>query len=300
MSVPITLLPRRGVTYAWNSDHHNSHTGPEGRQHGFIAQELGQVLPELVSEDRQGYKVVAYSRLVPTLAASLSWALGRLDAIESLQQADVASLAMSTAADYRIDEAFTRHQGLGALRQRSGGNMPTAITEYRGADITTTAAATAAVAISAEADRARAIGASSSSTAESDVKDGDHKIATLSVTRSGVGTGSEAVYGEPEIGGDGAGQLISARFAAASRTAGGVAVRLGEGSVGVNLGDTTSERGVGRGPAVKYREADEAKSARKLVEENSILRGKVAVLEARLEELERKIGVIFRDRSLDI
>lgn len=52
------------------------------RQHGFIAQEVERVAPEVVAEDGNGYKTVAYSRLVPTLAAALSAALDRLDNLE--------------------------------------------------------------------------------------------------------------------------------------------------------------------------------------------------------------------------
>lgn len=57
------------------------------RQLGFIAQEVEDVVPEVVAEDGNGYKTVAYSRLVPTLAAALSSALDRLDRLEDLRSA---------------------------------------------------------------------------------------------------------------------------------------------------------------------------------------------------------------------
>ncbi|CAM9852521.1 unnamed protein product, partial [Discosporangium mesarthrocarpum] len=43
---------------------------PDGRHTGFIAQEVEQSLPGygLVSEDPEGFKVMAYSRVVPILA----------------------------------------------------------------------------------------------------------------------------------------------------------------------------------------------------------------------------------------
>lgn len=229
---------------------------------------------------------MAYSRLVPTLTASLSWALGRLDALESLQQAGVSSATKSRAADYSIDEAFTGHDGLGALRQRSGQTTHMAIAVDDGADI---AVATAAAAIfAAEAKRRSSIGDSSSSAIGIDIRDGDPKPATQGVTRVGIGIGIEAVSDEPDIG---------TRFAASSTR--GVSVPLG-GGAGVSLGNAASERGGGRESGIEYLAVDEAKSVREMVEENSILREKVASLEARLEDVERKIGTILQDRSLDV
>lgn len=72
---PIAFPPPKAV---------NSQSWATGgrRQQGFIAQEVEQVAPEVVAEDGNGYKTVAYSRLVPTLAAALSAALDRLDKLE--------------------------------------------------------------------------------------------------------------------------------------------------------------------------------------------------------------------------
>lgn len=80
----------RAVTYTLKPDAfppskagRSGEWAPGGRrQHGFIAQEVEQVAPEVVAEDGNGYKTVAYSRLVPTLAAALSSALDRLDRLE--------------------------------------------------------------------------------------------------------------------------------------------------------------------------------------------------------------------------
>lgn len=52
------------------------------RQYGFIAQEVESLIPEVVSEDAQGFKAVAYSRLVPVVASAVGAALDRLDALE--------------------------------------------------------------------------------------------------------------------------------------------------------------------------------------------------------------------------
>lgn len=55
---------------------------PPGLEYGFIAQEVEEVIPEVVSEDAEGFKMVAYARIVPVLTSALSSALDRLDAIE--------------------------------------------------------------------------------------------------------------------------------------------------------------------------------------------------------------------------
>lgn len=88
-AVTYTLKPDVVPTSKSGSFRRWAHAGR--RQHGFIAQEVEKVAPEVVAEDDSGYKAVAYSRLVPTLAAALSEALNRLDTLEG-------SLATSVAA----------------------------------------------------------------------------------------------------------------------------------------------------------------------------------------------------------
>ena len=61
----------RGVTFDWKrNDFPNMHFA-EGRQIGFIAQELETVLPELVTTDSNGYKSVAYANVVPVLVEAV-------------------------------------------------------------------------------------------------------------------------------------------------------------------------------------------------------------------------------------
>lgn len=108
----------RAVTYVLKPDAFPTSTtgiskefAPGGRrQHGFIAQEVEHVAPEVVDEDGNGYKTVAYSRLVPTLAAALSSALDRLDRLEEPRAApafDMTERASSSAnAASTIDELF--------------------------------------------------------------------------------------------------------------------------------------------------------------------------------------------------
>lgn len=89
-SPPRPHTPCRAITYAFKPDAFppppagQAQQTDGGRQHGFIAQEVEVVAPEVVSEDSRGFKAVAYSRLVPVLVSALSDALDRVDNIERL------------------------------------------------------------------------------------------------------------------------------------------------------------------------------------------------------------------------
>lgn len=67
---------------------------------GFLAQDVERVLPELVYEDAEGYKAVAYGRFAPVLAAAVSGLAAQNAALE----ARVADLEARLAALARVDE----------------------------------------------------------------------------------------------------------------------------------------------------------------------------------------------------
>jgi hypothetical protein len=81
----------RPVDYSWRADEFPARAFGTARTYGLIAQEVEQVLPELVSSDELGYKAVDYTRL-PLLAIQAIKELKerndaleqRLEAIESL------------------------------------------------------------------------------------------------------------------------------------------------------------------------------------------------------------------------
>jgi hypothetical protein len=67
------------VTYAWAAD-------PEGNVHlGFIAQDVQQVLPELVSEGRDGNLGLNYDGLIPVLSRAIQELQAQIDALSSGQ-----------------------------------------------------------------------------------------------------------------------------------------------------------------------------------------------------------------------
>jgi hypothetical protein len=75
------ILRLRGVTFDWNRDAWPEKHFREGRQVGFIAQEVEQVLPELVSTNAQGYKSVAYVNVVPVLVEAMKAQNHRVEAL---------------------------------------------------------------------------------------------------------------------------------------------------------------------------------------------------------------------------
>jgi len=61
----ITML--RGVNFEWRRDEFAEMNFPEGEQIGLIAQEVEEVIPEVVNTDADGYKSVDYAKLVSVL-----------------------------------------------------------------------------------------------------------------------------------------------------------------------------------------------------------------------------------------
>jgi hypothetical protein len=57
----------RGVSYMWRQDEFPEMNFSQGRHIGLIAQEVEEILPELVVTDSDGYKSVAYANLVAVL-----------------------------------------------------------------------------------------------------------------------------------------------------------------------------------------------------------------------------------------
>ena len=60
----ITAL--RGVSYQWKDEEKGN-----GTHLGVIAQEIEKVLPEVVSEDKDGYKSVAYQEIIGVLIEAI-------------------------------------------------------------------------------------------------------------------------------------------------------------------------------------------------------------------------------------
>ncbi len=66
-----SVLQLQGKTYRWKEDHHKQDIG-------LIAQEVEQVFPELVTEDANGFKAIAYSRLTAVLIEAIKEQQGQM------------------------------------------------------------------------------------------------------------------------------------------------------------------------------------------------------------------------------
>jgi hypothetical protein len=61
----------QGVSYEWKMDEYPDFGLTEGKQIDLIAQDVEKELPELVSEDKDGYKAVSYTKLTAVLVEAV-------------------------------------------------------------------------------------------------------------------------------------------------------------------------------------------------------------------------------------
>jgi hypothetical protein len=76
-----TLSQLRGVEFEWDRTTFGNMNFPEGRHVGLVAQEVEEVMPQIVTTGEDGFKHIAYHELVPVL----------IEAVKELQ-AEIASL----------------------------------------------------------------------------------------------------------------------------------------------------------------------------------------------------------------
>lgn len=65
------LSALRGVEFEWRQSEFPDRSFGSSKEIGFIAQELEEVLPELVSRDSEGYRYVDYGRITPLLVEGI-------------------------------------------------------------------------------------------------------------------------------------------------------------------------------------------------------------------------------------
>ncbi len=76
------VMKLRGTTFEWNLKKYPNNGFDKGIQYGLIAQEVEKVLPELVKENAEGFKAVAYDKLTAILIEAVK---EQQKEIESLQ-----------------------------------------------------------------------------------------------------------------------------------------------------------------------------------------------------------------------
>jgi len=73
----------RGVSYEWRRDEFAEMNFLEGQRIGLIAQEVEEVIPEVVSTAADGYKSVEYANLVAVLIEAVKEQQKQIEALES-------------------------------------------------------------------------------------------------------------------------------------------------------------------------------------------------------------------------
>uniref|UniRef100_K3XAT5 EGF-like domain-containing protein n=1 Tax=Globisporangium ultimum (strain ATCC 200006 / CBS 805.95 / DAOM BR144) TaxID=431595 RepID=K3XAT5_GLOUD len=80
----------QGVEYSYRVDAFPNKNFPKERELGFLAQDVERVLPQVISEDAQGFKYVAYARVVPVIVEAIKEVNKQVRTCED----DMASLRM--------------------------------------------------------------------------------------------------------------------------------------------------------------------------------------------------------------
>lgn len=81
----------RGVTYRWRKGEFPDKKFDGEVHHGFIAQEIQQILPDVVHEDSKGYLSVDYSRVTPLLVEAIKEQQKEIDELRAMIEQLLAS-----------------------------------------------------------------------------------------------------------------------------------------------------------------------------------------------------------------
>ncbi|MPN07705.1 hypothetical protein SDC9_154976 [bioreactor metagenome] len=65
------VLALHGLSFSFRTEEHPDRRLPEGRQLGFIAQEVQALLPEAVTQTRDGYYTLNYDAVTPVLVEAI-------------------------------------------------------------------------------------------------------------------------------------------------------------------------------------------------------------------------------------
>lgn len=106
-----SVLKLRGVEFDWRRDEFPEHEFSDARQIGFIAQEVREVVPQVVVEGSDGYLSVDYAKLTPLL----------VEAIQTQEE----ELAELRRANEELGRRVARLDGVEAQLQRIEGTLAT-------------------------------------------------------------------------------------------------------------------------------------------------------------------------------
>jgi hypothetical protein len=107
----------RGVSFDWRKEEFPELNFSAGRNLGFIAQEIKEVLPEVVSQDAKGYYSVAYSQVVPVLVEAIKEQQKELAATQTELQNTKAELASFKEKMSRLESSLHRLEQMAAYSE---------------------------------------------------------------------------------------------------------------------------------------------------------------------------------------
>ena len=116
ISSPIDKLKMiRGVSYTWKETSEDKKS-TVSKQYGVLAQEVEKVLPELVSEMKNGYKSVSYTRLVPVLIEAVKEQQNMIDSQKKEIAALKAESLLMKSLEARLQTLESRNMVASALK----------------------------------------------------------------------------------------------------------------------------------------------------------------------------------------
>ncbi|GMF18465.1 unnamed protein product [Phytophthora fragariaefolia] len=115
----------RGVEYAYNCDEFPTKFPHDGRRElGFIAQEVEQVVPQVVSTAQDGFKYVAYARLVPVVVEAIKREQQRADDSEArLHQLESEMVELRSLLMSQQEMLLWMQQQIGAERSHTSNTV---------------------------------------------------------------------------------------------------------------------------------------------------------------------------------
>jgi hypothetical protein len=104
------VVQLRGVTYNWRREEFPNKSFDAGEHLGFIAQEIQDVLPNVVTTAEDGYMSVDYSRVTPLLVEAVKELKAENDRLET-QIADLVSVVESILTQQAVGNRVTGQSG---------------------------------------------------------------------------------------------------------------------------------------------------------------------------------------------
>ncbi len=92
------VLALEGVSYEMRHDAFPNRSFRDGRQYGFLAQDLREVLPEAVTEGEDGYLSVQYDQVIPVLVEAVKALNARIETLEG-EKAELKAELQATRDD---------------------------------------------------------------------------------------------------------------------------------------------------------------------------------------------------------